>query len=107
VSLLIIDQLIIAHILAYPLIFVIESIRSYTPLKVLGDASFATIWLCDWHGTLPPNTPLSSMQCGARARSKWVGKHLVAIKIIKKKLEGGWDECKNLKELQVSNFNVS
>jgi meiosis induction protein kinase IME2/SME1 len=47
------------------------------------------------------------MQCGAGARSKWVGKHLVAIKIIKKKLEGGWDECKNLKEIQVSNFNVS
>jgi serine/threonine protein kinase len=106
VSLIIIDQLIVAHILAYPLIFVIESIRSYTPLKVLGDGSFATIWLCDWHGTLPPNTPLSPMQCGAGARSEWVGKRLVAIKIIKKKLEGGWDECQNLKEIQVSSFNV-
>jgi hypothetical protein len=78
------------------------SARSYTPLKVLGDGSFGTVWLCDWHGTLPPNTPLSPMQCGAGARPEWAGKRLVAVKRMKKKWEGGWDECKKLKELEVS-----
>ncbi|KAF9270211.1 Pkinase-domain-containing protein [Marasmius fiardii PR-910] len=77
-----------------------SSRRSYTPLKVLGDGSFGTVWLCDWHGTLPPNTPLSPMQCGAGARPEWVGKRLVAVKRMKKKWEGGWDECQKLKELE-------
>ncbi|KAF8922562.1 kinase-like domain-containing protein [Mucidula mucida] len=78
-----------------------SSTRSYTPLKVLGDGSFGTVWLCDWHGTLPPNTPLSSMQCGAGARPEWAGKRLVAVKRMKKRWEGGWDECQKLKELEV------
>ncbi|TFK41165.1 kinase-like domain-containing protein [Crucibulum laeve] len=77
-----------------------SSPRSYTLLKVLGDGSFGTVWLCDWHGTLPPNTPLSPMQCGAGARPDWVGKRLVAVKRMKKKWEGGWDECQKLKELE-------
>jgi hypothetical protein len=82
--------------------FYTGSKRSYTPLKVLGDGSFGTVWLCDWHGTLPPNTPLSPMQCGSRAKPEWKGKRLVAVKRMKKKWEGGWDECKKLKELEVS-----
>ncbi|KAJ7597030.1 kinase-like domain-containing protein [Mycena floridula] len=77
-----------------------SSTRSYTPLKVLGDGSFGTVWLCDWHGTLPPNTPLSPMQCGAGARPEWTGKRLVAVKRMKKKWEGGWDECQKLKEIE-------
>ncbi|KAJ3790985.1 hypothetical protein GGU10DRAFT_104029 [Lentinula aff. detonsa] len=77
-----------------------SSTRSYTPLKVLGDGSFGTVWLCDWHGTLPPNTPLSPMQCGAGARPEWAGKRLVAVKRMKKRWEGGWDECQQLKELE-------
>jgi hypothetical protein len=44
------------------------------------------------------------MQCGAGARPEWVGKRLVAVKRMKKKWEGGWDECKKLKELEVSDF---
>ncbi|KAL1741872.1 kinase-like domain-containing protein [Schizophyllum fasciatum] len=76
-----------------------SSIRTYTPLKVLGDGSFGTVWLCDWHGTLPPNTPLSPMQAGG-ARPEWNGKRLVAVKRMKKRWEGGWDECQRLKELQ-------
>src|SRR5258705_187429 len=80
------------------------STRSYTPVKVLGDGSFGTVLLCDWHGTLPPNTPLSPMQCGAGARPDWAGMRLVAVKRMKKKWEGGWDECQNLKELQVRNL---
>lgn len=75
--------------------------RSYTPIKTLGDGSFGTVLLCDWHGTLPPNTPLSPMQCGGGARPEWAGKRLVAVKRMKKKWEGGWDECKRLKELEV------
>ena len=77
------------------------SLRSYTPIKTLGDGSFGTVLLCDWHGPLPPNTPLSPMQCGGGARPEWAGKRLVAVKRMKKKWEGGWDECKRLKELEV------
>ena len=81
--------------------FNLVSTRSYTRLKNLGDGSFGTVWLCDWHGMLPPNTPLSPMQCGAGARPEWAGKRLVAVKRMKKKWEGGWDECQKLKELEV------
>ncbi|KAF8140267.1 Pkinase-domain-containing protein [Boletus edulis] len=77
-----------------------SSYRTYTPIKTLGDGSFGTVLLCDWHGTLPPNTPLSPMQCGGGARPEWAGKRLVAVKRMKKKWEGGWDECKKLKELE-------
>ncbi|KAJ7125587.1 kinase-like domain-containing protein [Mycena crocata] len=77
-----------------------RSTRSYTELKSLGDGSFGTVWLCDWHGTLPPNTPLSPMQCGAGAKPEWAGKRLVAVKRMRKKWEGGWDECQRLNELQ-------
>lgn len=77
-----------------------SSSRSFTPIKTLGDGSFGTVLLCDWHGALPPNTPLSPMQCGGGARPEWVGKRLVAVKKMKKKWEGGWDECKKLKELE-------
>ncbi|KAH8835249.1 CMGC/RCK/MAK protein kinase [Flagelloscypha sp. PMI_526] len=76
------------------------SLRSYTPIKQLGDGSFGTVWLCDWHGTLPPNTPLSPMQCGEGARPDWVGKRLVAVKRMKKRWEGGWNQCQHLKELE-------
>ncbi|KIJ45582.1 hypothetical protein M422DRAFT_166679 [Sphaerobolus stellatus SS14] len=76
------------------------STRSWTPLKVVGDGSFGTVWLCDWHGTLPPKTPLSPMQCGAGARPEWAGKRLVAVKRMKKRWDGGWEECSRLKELE-------
>jgi len=77
------------------------STRSYTIIKCLGDGSFGTVWLCDWHGTLPPNTPLSPMQCGAGARPEWAGKRLVAVKLMRRQWAGGWEECQKLKELQV------
>lgn len=41
------------------------------------------------------------MQCGAGARPEYAGKRLVAVKRMKKRWEGGWDECKRLKELEV------
>jgi len=41
------------------------------------------------------------MQCGAGARPDWAGKRLVAVKKMKKKWEGGWDECQKLKEIEV------
>lgn len=74
--------------------------------KWWGDGSFGTVWLCDWHGTLPPNTPMSAMQCGAGARAEYVGKRLVAVKRMKKRWEGGWDECKKLKELEVRQQHI-
>ncbi|TFK77106.1 Pkinase-domain-containing protein [Pluteus cervinus] len=75
------------------------SSRSFTILKTLGDGSFGTVWLCDWHGSLPPNTPPAAMQSGT-CRPEWVGKRLVALKRMKKLWEGGWDECQKLKELE-------
>ena len=44
---------------------------------------------------------MSAMQCGAGAKREYAGKRLVAVKRMKKKWEGGWDECKKLKELEV------
>ena len=75
--------------------------RHYTPLKVVGNGSFGTVWLCDWHGSLPPNTPVSAMQRNAGARPEYAGKRLVAVKLMKKTWKGGWDECRKLKELEV------
>jgi hypothetical protein len=42
------------------------------------------------------------MQCGPITKPYWAGKRLVAVKRMRKKWAGGWDECKKLKELEVS-----
>ncbi|WVR06050.1 hypothetical protein IAU60_003078 [Kwoniella sp. DSM 27419] len=73
--------------------------RSYTELKCLGDGSFGTVWLCDWHSPVKPNVLLSAMQCGAGARPEWAGKRLVALKRMKRVWEGGWKQAKTLGEL--------
>ncbi|EJU02045.1 kinase-like protein, partial [Dacryopinax primogenitus] len=80
----------------------LDGIRAYTPLKLIGDGSFGTVWLCDWHSPLPPGTPLSPMQCGqgAKLRPEWTGKRLVAVKRLNRRWNGGWDECCKLKELE-------
>lgn len=44
------------------------------------------------------------MQCGPGARPEYANKRLVAVKRMKKRWEGGWDECKKLKELEVRSF---
>lgn len=46
------------------------------------------------------------MQCGAGARPEWAGKRLVAVKLMKKRWEGGWDECQKLKELEVRSPSI-
>ena len=75
--------------------------RSYTELKVLGDGSFGTVWLCDWHSPVKPGLLLSAMQSGAGARPEWAGKRLVALKRMKRVWEGGWTEARNLGEIYV------
>lgn len=70
---------------------------------MLGDGSFGTVWLCDWHSPVRPEVMLSAMQCGAGARSEWTGKRLVAVKRMKRVWEGGWAQAKTLGELVVSN----
>ncbi|KAJ6570977.1 protein kinase [Mycena vulgaris] len=77
-----------------------RSTRSYTELKILGSGTFATVSLCDWHGTLPPNTPFAAMQCGAGAQPEWAGKRLVAVKRMQQQWPGNWGDCQNLKEIQ-------
>ena len=84
-----------------PHISLTASIRSFIPIKVLGDGSFATVWLCDWHGALPPNTPMSTMQSVVGSPPEYANTRLVAVKRMKKKWEGGWDECRMFKELEV------
>lgn len=74
--------------------------RSYTPVKGVGDGSFGTVFLCDWHTPLAPSIALAPMQQGAGARPEWQGKRLVAIKQMKKRWEGGWDECRRHPELE-------
>lgn len=44
------------------------------------------------------------MQAGAGARPDYANKRLAAVKRMKKKWEGGWDECMRLKELEVRAF---
>jgi serine/threonine protein kinase len=76
--------------------------RSYTQIKELGDGSFGTVWLCDWHSPIRQDHMLSAMQCGAGSRPEWAGKRLVALKMMKKVWENGWDQAKTLGELAVS-----
>ncbi|EIW77925.1 kinase-like protein [Coniophora puteana RWD-64-598 SS2] len=73
------------------------SLRSFTYIKTLGDGYFGTVTLCDWHGALPPNTAPPDMQ---RSRPEYAGKRLVAVKRMKRVWEGGWAECKKLKEIE-------
>ena len=77
-----------------------SKMQLYKPIQVLGNGSFGSVWLCDWRG-MPPNAPLSPMQRGDNGRPKWLGKHLVAVKRIEKKWEGGKDEWLKLTELEV------
>ncbi|BEJ15094.1 hypothetical protein CspHIS471_0408610 [Cutaneotrichosporon sp. HIS471] len=73
--------------------------RSYSELKVLGDGSFGTVWLCDWHSPVKSDVLLSAMQCGQGARAEWAGKRLVALKRMKRVWEGGWRQARTLGEL--------
>ncbi|POW11278.1 hypothetical protein PSHT_08509, partial [Puccinia striiformis] len=72
--------------------------RDYTILKEVGDGSFGTVWLADWHSplTLPPGT----QPPGPSSRAEYKGKQLVAVKKMKKTFDGGWEECMKLKELK-------
>ena len=83
-----------------PFTFHTASVRSFTPIKAFGDGSFGTVWLCDWHGALPPNRPASKMQAVVGNRPEYANTQLVAVKRMKRKWEG-WDECRRLKELEV------
>ncbi|GAA5831262.1 hypothetical protein JCM3766R1_002988 [Sporobolomyces carnicolor] len=72
--------------------------RNWTVLKEVGDGSFGTVWLADWHSTL--NLPPGTQPPGPSSRPEYKGKQLVAIKRMKKAFDGGWDECMKLKELK-------
>ncbi len=74
--------------------------RQYTILKEVGDGSFGTVWLADWHS--PLQLPTGTTPPGPSSRPEYKGKRLVAIKRMKKAFEGGWNEAMKLKELKVS-----
>ena len=74
--------------------------RSYTILKEVGDGSFGTVWLADWHS--PLHLPTGTSVPGPSSRPEYKGKRLVAIKRMKKAFEGGWSEAMKLKELKAS-----
>jgi hypothetical protein len=73
--------------------------RHWTVLKEVGDGSFGTVWLADWHSAL--NLPPGTQPPGPSSRPEYRGKQLVAIKRMKKAFDGGWEECMKLKELKV------
>jgi len=77
------------------------SVQPFTPIKTLGEGAFSTVWLCDWHRPLPPNAPLSTMQSVVGIRPEYKNMRLVAVKRMKKKWTGSWEECRKLKELEV------
>ncbi|KNZ59118.1 uncharacterized protein VP01_17g20 [Puccinia sorghi] len=72
--------------------------RDYTILKEVGDGSFGTVWLADWHS--PLNLPPGTQPPGPSSRPEYKGKQLVAVKKMKKTFDGGWEECMKLKELK-------
>lgn len=76
--------------------------RSYTPLKNVGDGSFGTVVLADWHSPLPPGVSISPMQLNIKYNSSTgaTPMRMVAIKRMKKKWQNGWSECAQLKELE-------
>jgi hypothetical protein len=73
--------------------------RRFTILKEVGDGSFGTVWLADWHSEL--NIPYGTIPPGPSSRPEYKDKNLVALKRMKKAFEGGWEECLKLKELKV------
>ncbi|KAG0699495.1 kinase-like protein [Suillus ampliporus] len=79
-----------------------SSLRSFVVIKKLGDGSFGSVFLCDWHGSLPHQVPPPSANRidGAAARLERTGVRLVAVKKLKRRWEHGWDECQRLKELK-------
>ncbi|KAL8287256.1 hypothetical protein RQP46_003708 [Phenoliferia psychrophenolica] len=72
--------------------------RQYTVLREVGDGSFGTVWLADWHS--PLQLPPGTLPPGPSSRAEYKGKQLVAVKRMKKAFDGGWDECMKLKELK-------
>lgn len=75
--------------------------RSFTVIKNIGEGSFGSVFLCDWHGELPYEVPPSTTNINGVARPEWTGMHLVAVKKLKRRLQHGWDECQYLKEFKV------
>ena len=47
------------------------------------------------------------MQSGNSSRPEWAGMRLVAVKRMKKKSGGSWDECQKLKEIEVGLSSLS
>ncbi|KAG2034707.1 kinase-like domain-containing protein [Suillus americanus] len=78
-----------------------SSQRSFIVIKNIGEGSFGSVFLCDWHGKLPREVPPpSAIQINGVARPELAGMRLVAVKKLKRRLEHGWDECQYLKELK-------
>jgi hypothetical protein len=44
---------------------------------------------------------MAAMQSVAGTRPEYANMRLVAVKRMKKRWEGGWDECRKLKEIEV------
>ncbi|KAG2338723.1 Pkinase-domain-containing protein [Suillus weaverae] len=78
-----------------------SSQRSFIVIKNIGEGSFGSVFLCDWHGKLPHEVPPPfAAYIDGVARSEWTGMRLVAVKKLKRRFEYGWGECQYLKELK-------
>jgi hypothetical protein len=76
--------------------------RSFIVIKNMGEGSFGSVFLCDWHGKLPHEVlSPSAIHINGVVRPEWTGMRLVAVKKLKRRWEHGWNECQDLKELKV------
>jgi serine/threonine protein kinase len=71
----------------------------FTVIKLLGEGSFAAVFLCDWHGVPGPPEPPYGVRINRGAEQS--GMRLVAVKKMKRKWEHNRNEYENLKEVKV------
>jgi len=71
----------------------------FTVIKLLGEGSFATVFLCDWHGV--PGPPESPYSVRINRGAEQSGMRLVAVKKMRRRWEHDRHECENLKEVKV------
>ncbi|PKI83928.1 centractin- actin- protein of the dynactin complex [Malassezia vespertilionis] len=72
--------------------------RDFSILRVQGSGSFGSVYIADWRSPLPSDARVSAMQHGG-TRAGYVGKHIVAIKRIRKQFDD-WNDCLKLNELR-------
>ncbi|VDB91493.1 unnamed protein product [Peniophora sp. CBMAI 1063] len=74
--------------------------KSLTALKAVGDGSFGSVWLCDWHSELSFPIELTAPSAGPGSRPEYQGKRVVAVKRMKRQWRGDEGDWRTLREIQ-------